>query len=104
VTFLEWTEPLTDPLVLVTAAIESDSGAILVDAAHLPDAFFDLKTGVAGEFAQKAANYRLRVAAVLPHGASHGDRFDEFAREAKNHPNFRTFTDRAAAETWLSES
>ncbi|HEV2665802.1 MAG TPA: DUF4180 domain-containing protein, partial [Blastocatellia bacterium] len=47
----------------------------------LPKEFFDLRTGWAGELFQKATNYRLRVAIVLPDPEAYGKRFSELAYE-----------------------
>ena len=55
-----------DALELVTACIEQQTGLLLIEAARLPDEFFDLKTRFAGEFIQKLQNYRLKLAICSP--------------------------------------
>ena len=92
-----------DALELVTACIEQDTGRLLIEAARLPDEFFDLKTRFAGEFIQKLQNYRLKLAIVVPADADHGERFAEFVREARGGNGFRVFDDRVGAEAWLCE-
>ena len=92
-----------DALELVTVCIEQQTGRLLIDAARLPDEFFDLKTRFAGEFIQKLQNYRLKLAIVLPPDGEHSARFGEFVREARTGSGFRFFDDRAGAEAWLSE-
>ena len=93
-----------DALELVTACIEQETGRVLIDAARLPDEFFDLKTRFAGEFIQKLQNYRVKTAIVVQADADHGERFAEFVREARTGGGFRVFDDRAGAEEWLSRT
>ncbi len=40
----------------------SPSPTIVLDAAALPEAFFELRSGIAGEFLQKISTYRRRLA------------------------------------------
>jgi len=94
-----------DPVGAVRSCLESGAEALLFDADALPETFFDLRTGVAGEVVQRLVNYGLRMAAVVPDPAAHGERFTEFAREAaRGHGPFRFFPDRAAALDWLTTS
>jgi hypothetical protein len=37
---------------------------IIIRQAQLPDGFFDLKTGVAGEILQKFSNYRMKLSII----------------------------------------
>ncbi len=41
-----------------------ESDALVLYKENLPEAFFDLKTGLAGEILQKFSNYRMRLAIV----------------------------------------
>ena len=50
-----------DALELIYA---DDADILVVPAERLDPAFFDLSSGVAGEFAQKFVNYRKRLAIV----------------------------------------
>lgn len=90
-----------EPLRAVVTCLEADARALLFDAGALPAAFFDLRTGVAGELVQKLVNYGLRMAAVVPDVAAQPPRFQEFAREANRGPRFRFFATRAEAVAWL---
>jgi hypothetical protein len=38
--------------------------AVILSGKHLPKDFFDLKTGIAGDFLQKFSNYRIRLAII----------------------------------------
>lgn len=94
-------ERVDDALALVARCIEHDTTRVLIEARVLPDAFFALRSRFAGEFLQKLENYGIRVAAVLPTDADHGERFAEFVAEAKRGARFRIFASRDDAETWL---
>ncbi len=93
---------IEEALDIVTACIENDTNLLLIESSRLPDDFFDLSTGFAGEFLQKMQNYRVRVAAVIQSNDSHSQRFREFLTEARNGRTFRAFNDRAGAEMWLT--
>ena len=56
--------PTLAPIDLVAQALGEQADLICLPASRLADGFFDLRTGVAGEYAQKFVNYRLRVAVV----------------------------------------
>lgn len=87
----------------VIRCVEHGVGAILFDDGALPAAFFDLSTGVAGELAQKLANYGVRMAAVVPDESVHSARFQDFAREANRGRQIRFFATRGEAVAWLEE-
>jgi hypothetical protein len=90
-----------DPAALVGGCLEHGTHALLLDRAALPPAFFDLRTGVAGELVQKLVNYGIRGAGVVPDLAEQPPRFREFAREANVGRQFRFFATREAAVDWL---
>lgn len=50
--------------VIVSAHYQYDSSGIIVYRESLGEAFFDLKTGIAGELLQKCSNYRMKLAIV----------------------------------------
>jgi hypothetical protein len=87
---------------LVAACLEQGTHRLLLEARHLPPAFFELRSGFAGELVQKMQNYRIRVAGVFPSEASYGDRFREFLLEARRGHGFRVFAARDEALTWLA--
>jgi hypothetical protein len=51
-------------LDLIGEALGLDASMIAIPVARLDETFFDLRSGVAGEIAQIAANYRLKLAIV----------------------------------------
>ena len=98
-----------DPLVgasdareLVAACLEHGAACVLLDSEALTPAFFDLRTGLAGELLQKLQNYRIRLALVVPDERAHGERVAELLREAKRSTSFRALPSRADAERWLA--
>lgn len=81
--------------------IASEGSTILLLEADLGRAFFDLKSGVAGDMLQRFVNFRIPLAIVVPSPEKHGDRFRELAREHRNHPVVRFFTSEEDARAWL---
>ncbi|MET0766467.1 MAG: DUF4180 domain-containing protein [Aeromicrobium sp.] len=49
---------------LIGEALGLRAGVVVIPAERLPDDFFTLSTGVAGEIAQKFVNYRLKLAII----------------------------------------
>lgn len=74
---------------------------LLMDEHNLSDDFFNLKTGIAGLAMQKFANYKVKVAVILPPGADHNERFRELMYEMNQSNLIRFYFDRDEAEEWL---
>lgn len=53
-----------DALEVIGAALGADAELVVLPVRRLTDDFFALRTGVAGEIAQKFVNYRLRLAVL----------------------------------------
>ena len=81
-------------------ALRGRSGLLLTEEDLSPD-FFDLKSGLAGDLFQKFANYRVRVAIVLPDPSVYGERISELAYEHRTHGLIRFVPSREEGETWL---
>lgn len=92
------------PQDLVATCYERDQWNVLFDAGSLRPDFFDLSSGVAGDFVQKLVNYGIRLAAVVPDVSRYSAAFRDFARECSRSGPVRFFPDRASAESWLSGS
>jgi len=92
------------PHAVAAAGLFQDGRALLIDRAALPDAFFDLRTGLAGELTQRLSLYGIRLACVVPDLAAQPERFREFAREANRGDVIRFFEMRDAAERWLEST
>lgn len=76
--------PILDGHGLVECALSNEAAVIVVPMHRLPPAFFQLKTGVAGEILQKLTNYRIRVGVlgdVDPHCEA-SVAFRDFVRES----------------------
>jgi len=91
----------TDALDLVAACGEYRTNRLMLYAANLPEDFYQLKSGLAGNVLLKFSNYRLRVAAVLTPELVGQGRFREMALETNRGNQFRIFSDRQSAEDWL---
>jgi hypothetical protein len=78
------------------------AGALLLTEDDLDPAFFDLRSGWAGELFQKATHYGVRLALVLPDPGRYGPRWRELAFEHAAHRVVRFVSSRAAAEAWLT--
>ena len=51
-----------DAIALIGAAAEQGAGLVALSVAALPEDFFRLRTGLAGQFLQKFVTYGVRVA------------------------------------------
>ncbi len=91
-----------DAMALAYACGDADTDRLLLHGRALPDAFFQLSTGFAGEFVQRLVNQRLRVGVVIDPERAYPDRFTEFLREARRHPQFRAFDTPQDAMAWLT--
>jgi hypothetical protein len=73
-----------DALGLIYGDGVGDAEWIAVPVERLDPAFFTLSSGVAGEFVQKFANYKLRLAVVgdISGPLEHSDALRDFVRES----------------------
>jgi len=74
---------------------------LVLSEADLSPAFFELRSGFAGEVLQKFVNYGARMAIVLRDPKAHGERFSELVHEHRRHPVIRFFATEAEARQWL---
>ena len=82
------------------AACTGATGLILTES-DLNAAFFDLRSGLAGELFQKFTNYQMHLAIVVPDPAAYGPRFSELAYEHATHGLIRIVGSEAQAVAWL---
>lgn len=89
---------------LVEACAAARSQDALLHPANLPPEFWDLSSGLAGEYLQKWRNYRVRVAVLCPPGSvAFSSRFPEMVSEEARKGYFRIFETREPAIEWLQE-
>lgn len=69
---------------LLGEAFAADAGWVAVPVDRLEPAFFDLRSGVAGDLLQLAVNYRARLAVIgpLPEPAASSNAFAALVRES----------------------
>ena len=82
--------------------LSREHGGVVVSESNLNPAFFDLKSGFAGELLQKFVNYNARLAIILADPNSYGERFVELAREHRTHSSVRFFGTEPEARSWLA--
>lgn len=89
-----------DASLPIEACLSYGTDALLLRAEDLPEAFFDLSSGVAGDVLQRFANYRIRLAVIaVPEKFS--SRFADLLAEERGRGRFGAFDEPAAARTWL---
>jgi Domain of unknown function (DUF4180) len=81
-----------------------DAEGVIFTEDDLAKEFFDLRTGLAGEFFQKCMNYGVRLAIVLPDTKAYGERISELAYEHRSHSMIRFVYSINEAKAWLSGS
>jgi len=86
-----------------TALGASIGRRLILSEAELGPAFFDLRTGLAGELIQKFVNYRIQTGIIIATPEAHGERFAELAREHATHPMVRFVRSMADAMKWMNE-
>jgi hypothetical protein len=99
-----WLTSAADWKAVVEACAAARTSDALLHPANLPAAFFDLSSGLAGEYLQKWRNYRIRVAVLAPPGSiAPSSRFPEMVAEEARKGYFRIFETREPAVEWLEE-
>jgi hypothetical protein len=92
-------DSLNDVSDALARSLEQDG--LVLSEAQLPPAFFDLRSGFAGELMQKFVNYGARLAIVVADSSAYGERFGELIYEHRRHPSVRFFATEAQALEWL---
>ena len=90
-----------DALDLLAYCSEAGSNLVLLTEAHLPQAFFDLKTGFAGMILQLFATYHVKAAIVAKLDTNKSKRFHELVYECNRSNQLNFFDEIPQAEKWL---
>jgi PadR family transcriptional regulator, regulatory protein AphA len=93
-----------DALDLIAACGANGTNLLLLHDQNIPDDFFDLSTGLAGQLLLKFGIYAIRVAAVVSPQRSRYGKFPEMMVEQNRGNEFRFFFDQNDAEEWLLKS
>lgn len=89
---------------LIEACFAEGVQAVLLYAANMTPAFFDLSSGEAGAILQKLRNYHIRLALVIPpDSVVISSRFPELVADERRGGYFGLFDTREAAIDWLRE-
>jgi len=99
---MEQIKDLSEFLDFIGNARYRGTANILINSGHLTDDFFDLKSGVAGEYLQKLSNYAMRAAIILDKKHLENLRFREMVSEANKSGNIAYFSEMTGAEAWLN--
>ena len=87
-----------DVLALIYDEAAAEADWIAVPVERFEPGFFDLRTGIAGDIAQKVVNYRARLAVVgdVSVQTERSTAFRDFVRESARSPHLRFVPDVAA--------
>jgi len=81
---------------------EEGTDRVLLHSGNLPDSFFKLSSGLAGNVLLKFYNYSIKAAVVLTPERVNQGKFYDFALETNRGNQFRIFYNRQEAEDWLA--
>lgn len=91
-----------DILELLSNARSEGTNKILIDSSQLIDDFFNLRSGIAGEFLQKFINYHMDVAILFKEEhLKDNPRFKEMIGESNSTGGIGYFLNKEKAEKWL---
>ncbi len=92
-----------DFLDLLALGGENETDCFVLEESNFAPAFYDLKTGLAGEILQKLSNYNCRLAVVGTFAGVKSKRFRELMSELNGGRLVRFAADRNEAIAWLKE-
>lgn len=92
------------PSDIVASCYSHNAHGVLLNVGAFPAGFFDLSSGVAGELTQKLAQYRIRLAGVLPNPGAYSAAFKSFVEEANRSRHVRFASSRDEARAWLEQA
>ncbi|MBI9099889.1 MAG: DUF4180 domain-containing protein [Spirochaetaceae bacterium] len=93
---------ISDFLDFIGNARYNGTANVLIHSGHLTEDFFNLKSGVAGEYLQKLSNYVMRAAIILDETHLEQPRFREMVFEANRSGDIAYFKDKETAFSWLT--
>jgi hypothetical protein len=94
---------MNDSRLIVEACYYHGVDAVLLYPENMPEGFFDLSSGQAGEILQKLRNYRIRLAIIgsVERDVRVSSRFGEMVAEERQGRDFGMFDTRDEALEWL---
>lgn len=88
--------------LLASASYTYDSRLLILERACLDDAFYRLRTGLAGEILQKFVNYGVHAVILGDFSEERSASLRDFIRESNRGPHIRFIADLPSAIAWLS--
>ena len=90
-----------DIIELLALGGEHETNLFMLKETDFDAAFYDLKSGLAGEIMQKFSNYRVRAVIVGSFQSVRNKRFREFMAESNKGNQLRFMQEKDAALQWL---
>ena len=90
-----------DLLGVLASCSEEGTRRLVLSAGSLDPDFFDLSSGLAGEFFLKLSTYRMKTAVVLGPDTRLSSRFGELMAECNRGKEIRFCRSLSEAESWL---
>ena len=87
---------------LLSLTWDNKATGLFIPASSLSPAFFDLKTGIAGDFLQRLQNYRVKTVFLVPEIEKQNIRVQELARDMKHNQFVRFMEREQEALAWLT--
>lgn len=78
----ELSNPIEDTGDFLDVLISGGSDTLVLGEEHLTPAFFDLKTGIAGDMLQKVSNYRKRLIIIRTYDGNDSPALQAFIKES----------------------
>jgi hypothetical protein len=90
-----------DILNLLSFGGEHETNLFMLEEENFDAAFYELKSGMAGEIVQKFSNYHVRAVIVGSFESVRSKRFREFMAESNKGNQLRFMQEKDAALQWL---
>lgn len=90
-----------DTLELIAVCFENNTQRLLIATDALPNSFYDLKSGLAGQVLLKLSNYHIKTAIISDPDKVGQGKFNDFVIETNRGKDLGVFFTREKALKWL---